>query len=188
VFLRKDDAVSRNVLLIEDNFPTAARVEQALRGSNDGSFVVERMRTCSAARARLGMDRDCAIAAVVTNLFLPDSQGLETIARIFEVSPRIPILVLTNPDNEEIARQAIQNGAQDYVLQHRLDSYSLPRMLENMLYRTAHSTAILAKNERTRIALKSIDDAVYDQLCRTPHRPKIVFPRRSPPLAGSNSH
>lgn len=161
--------MSRTVLLIEGNFPTAARVEQALRGSNDPSFVVERMRTCSEARARLGMNRDCAVAAVVTNLFLPDSQGLATIARIFEVSPRIPILVLTNLDNEEIAQQAIRNGAQDYLLQHRLDSYSLPRMLENMLCRMANSAGVSAEYKRTRIALKSIDDVVYDHLTGLPN-------------------
>jgi diguanylate cyclase (GGDEF)-like protein len=110
------------------------------------------------------MDRDCAVAAVITNLFLPDSQGLETIARIFEVAPHIPILVLANPDTEHIARQAIGHGAQDYLLQHRLDSYSLPRMLHNMLYRVANRIALSAGNERARSAPKSIDDAVCGHL------------------------
>jgi len=152
----------RTVLLIEDNSPTAALVEKALLGSNDGSLPVERIRKCSEAQARLGKDPGCAIAAVVTNLFLPDSQGLETIARIFEVSPHIPILVLTTPDNEHIAQQAMQHGAQDYLLQHRLDSYSLPRIVRNMLYRMANRTAPSTEDPPERIPLKSIDDSLYD--------------------------
>ena len=161
--------MSRTVLLVEDNSPTAVLVEQALLGSNDGTIVVQRIRTCSEARTRLGTAHGRAISAVVTNLFLPDSQGLETIARILEVCPRIPVLVLTSPDNELIAQQAMRHGAQDYVLQHRLDNYSLPRLVRDMLYRMANGTALSVESERMRIPPKSIDDGVYDYLTGLPN-------------------
>jgi diguanylate cyclase len=154
--------VSHTVLLIEDNSPNAAVVQRALVGAADGFFVVERVRKCSEARERLCLDRETAVAAVIANLFLPDSQGLQTVARIFEVAPRIPLLVLTNADNEHIAKQAIRRGAQDYVLQHRLDSYPLPKILQNMLDRAATAEASSAKNECAWIGLNSVDDAVHD--------------------------
>jgi diguanylate cyclase (GGDEF)-like protein len=170
MFVRKDDAVSQTVLLIEDNSPNAALVKQALLGTGDGPFVVERVRKCSEAQARLSStDCESNIAAVVTNLFLPDSQGLETIARILEVSPHIPILVITNADNECIAKKALQRGAQDYVLQHRLDNYLLPQILQNMLSRTLNAEALFAERERTQAALNSIGDAVHDDLTGLPN-------------------
>jgi diguanylate cyclase (GGDEF)-like protein/PAS domain S-box-containing protein len=106
------------------------------------------------------MRRPRCIAAVVANLFLPDSQGLQTIVRIFEASPHIPILVLTNADHEHIAKQAVQRGAQDYVLQHRLDSYSLPTILRNMLHREPIPAALLPDRERVPLPLSSIGDGV----------------------------
>jgi hypothetical protein len=53
--------MAHTVLLIEDNSPIAAFVKQALLGSGDGSFVVERVRKCSEAQERLCMDRERAI-------------------------------------------------------------------------------------------------------------------------------
>jgi diguanylate cyclase (GGDEF)-like protein len=161
--------MSQTVLLVEDNSPNAALVKHALLGSGDGLFVVERVRKCSEAQERLCMDRERAIAAVVTNLFLPDSQGLQTIARILEVSPHMPILVLTNADNEHIAKQALGRGAQDYVLQHRLDNYLLPEIMQNILYRAAAAKAAFAEDERSRIALNPISDAVHDYLTELPN-------------------
>jgi diguanylate cyclase (GGDEF)-like protein len=168
VFVRKDDAMSQVVLLVEANSPNASLVKQALVGANDASFVVERVRKCSEAQQRLSRDRDRTIAAVVTNLFLPDSQGLETIARIFEVCPRIPILVLTNADNEYIAKQALLRGAQDYVLQHRLDNYFLPKILQNMLSRAANVDAPPA-DRAAGPAANSVDDALHDYLTGLPN-------------------
>jgi diguanylate cyclase (GGDEF)-like protein len=169
VSARKDEAMLRTVLLIEDNSPNAARVKKALLGSGDGPFVVERVRKCSEAQEQLCMERKRPITAVVTNLFLPDSQGLQTIARLLEVSPHMPILVLTTADNEDVAKQAIHRGARDYVLQHRLDNYSLPKILQNMLHRVPGAAAALAETAPTPAALNSIDDLAHDYLTGLPN-------------------
>jgi diguanylate cyclase (GGDEF)-like protein len=187
VFARKDEAMPQTVLLVEDNSPNAASVKQALLGSGDESFVVERVRKCSEAQERLSMDRDKEIAAVVTNLFLPDSQGLQTVAKIFEVAPHIPLLVLTNSDNEGIAKQAIQRGAQDYVLQHRLDSYLLPKILQNMLYRAANAEALVAENERARATLNSHGDTIHDYLTGLPNA-SLLKDRLSQAIALARRH
>jgi diguanylate cyclase (GGDEF)-like protein len=164
VYVLKDDAMPQTVLLIEDNSPSAALVQHALLNSHEGCFIVERVRKCSEAQARLGTDRGQTVAAVVTNLFLPDSQGLQTLARIFEVSPHIPILVLTNADNEHIAKQAVQRGAQDYVLQHRLDNYLLPKMLQNMLYRAANAESEFAERGRVPAVSGTMSQTMHDRL------------------------
>jgi diguanylate cyclase (GGDEF)-like protein len=169
VSVRKDVAMSQIVLLVEPNSPNAALVKKALLASNDTTFVVEQVRKCSEAQERLCMDRERKIGAVVTNLFLPDSQGLETITRIFEVSPHMPILVLTNADNEYIAKQAILRGAQDYVLQHRLDNYLLPRILQNMLHKAANVDTLAVQEPSPAAAPGSRDDALHDHLTGLPN-------------------
>lgn len=150
----------QTVLLLEDNCANVERVEQALHGSVAIQFDVERLRRCSDVCARLATHRKRSIAAVLTNLYLPDSQGLQTIARILEVSPYIPILILADPDHEDIARRAIVIGAQDYVLLHRLDQYQLPTMLHNMMYRSMNTLALAIAKERAHLTLNAIGKAV----------------------------
>src|SRR6202043_952278 len=100
------------------------------------------------------------IAAVVVDLFLSDSQGIETLDQLLRVSPHVPILVLSRSRDEEVARLAVQHGAQDYLLQERLDGYSLPKALTSMLERSAYTEALVLEQERAQVTLNSIGDAV----------------------------
>jgi len=90
----------QNILLIQDDPTDATAVRQALVGSNDGPFQVEWVRRCAEGLARLagaGKQREHradGIAAVLVDLFLPDSQGIDTFDRLFKAAPEIPILVL----------------------------------------------------------------------------------------------
>jgi DNA-binding response OmpR family regulator len=78
---------------------------------------------------RLRRDGKERIAAILVNLFLPDSHGLETFDRLFETAPDVPILVLSSPGHEHAAKLALKRGAQDYLLEDHLLSYLLPKAL-----------------------------------------------------------
>jgi diguanylate cyclase (GGDEF)-like protein/PAS domain S-box-containing protein len=149
----------RTVLLIEDNSTNAAFVRQALLGLGDYHFVVERVNRCDHGCERLAL-REGSIAAVLTNLSLPDSQGLQTISKLVEAAPHVPILVLTDAEHEHIAMQAIERGAQDYVLQDHLDKHSLPKIVHNMLHRAANTAALFATRDGAQITLNPLGDAV----------------------------
>ncbi len=71
------------------------------------------------------------IAAVLVDLFLPDSRGIDTFDQIFRAAPQIPILILTTPQNEEVAKLAVLHGAQDYLLTTRIDAYLLPKTVRS---------------------------------------------------------
>src|SRR4030088_1554496 len=118
--------MTQYVLLIQDDPSDANAVRQALINSSDGSFQVEWVRRCSEGLARLNREetqRTCAIAAVLVDLSLPDSHGIETFDRLFRAAPRIPFLVLSTSQDEDAAKLAVQHGAQDYLLKGRLDGY-----------------------------------------------------------------
>jgi diguanylate cyclase (GGDEF)-like protein/PAS domain S-box-containing protein len=97
---------------------------------------------------------------VVVDLFLPDSSGIETFDRLFRVSPRIPILVLSSLRDENIARLALRRGAQEYLLEEHLDGHGLSMALTRMLERSAHTEAMFLEREHARVTLDSIGDAV----------------------------
>ena len=153
----------QNVLLIQEDPSDAKAVREALIHSTDGSFQVEWVKRCSEGLERLAGDATQStngIAAILVDLFLPDSQGIETFDRLFRAAPQIPILVLSASQDEDLATLAVQRGAQDYLLKGRLDAYLLPKALRSMLERAANAEALFDEKERAQVTLNSIGDAV----------------------------
>jgi diguanylate cyclase (GGDEF)-like protein/PAS domain S-box-containing protein len=150
----------QTILLLNDNASKAAIVQELLAESSDPPVVIEWLRSCAAALDRLHDHTKDEISAVLIDLLLPDGQELEIFDQILQASSHIPILVLSNPEREEAAKQAVQRGAQDYILDNRLDSYSLSKALHNMLERTANAEALFIEKERAEVTLNSIGDAV----------------------------
>jgi diguanylate cyclase (GGDEF)-like protein/PAS domain S-box-containing protein len=166
------DPMPQNILLIQEDSADAASVRNALLSSSEGPFQVEWVRLCSEGLERLsrvGKQREGTdgFVAVLVDLFLPDSRGIETFDRIFAAAPEIPILVLIASDNEDIAKLAVQHGAQDFLLKGRLDSYWLPKALRSMVERAANGDALFREKERAEVTLNSIGDAVMstDEWC-----------------------
>jgi DNA-binding NarL/FixJ family response regulator len=151
----------QKILLIQDDPADAAAVRQALVTSSDGPFQVEWVRLCSEGLVRLADGADprtkhtLEFAAVLLDLFLPDSRGIDTFERIYQTAPQIPILVLISSDDEEIAKLAVQRGAQDFLLKSRLDNYWLPKALNSMVERAANGDALFREKERAEVTLNS---------------------------------
>ena len=158
--------ISRNILLIQGDPADAKAIRSALSKSTDGSFEVEWVRRCSEGLERLvskerqDRHRPTAIAAVLVDLTLPDSSGIETFDRLFDVAPGIPILILADFQDEDTAKLAVQRGAQDYLLKDHLDAFLLPKTLGSMIERAANSEALFEEKERAQVTLNSIGDAV----------------------------
>ena len=155
--------MSQNILLIEDDPSDARTVREALINSSDGSLRVEWVGRCSLGLERVaeeGRPGTDGIAAILLDLFLPDSRGIETFDRLFRAAPHTPILVLSASEDEDLARLAVQRGAQDYLLKGHLDGYLLPKALRSMVERAAIAEALFEEKERAQVTLNSIGDAV----------------------------
>jgi diguanylate cyclase (GGDEF)-like protein/PAS domain S-box-containing protein len=154
----------QTILLIQEDPADAGIVREALSHSTDGSsFKVEWARGCNEGLERLGREglhRGQRIDAVLVDLALPDSHGIETFDRLFQAVPQIPILVLTGSQDENVAKTAVQRGAQDYLLKGRIDSYLLPKTVDSMIERAANAETLFEEKERAQVTLNSIGDAV----------------------------
>jgi diguanylate cyclase (GGDEF)-like protein/PAS domain S-box-containing protein len=160
------DCALQNILLIQDDIATADSVRNALTHSCDGPFRVVWVRNCSdgltvltKTPAQQGPDA-VRIQAVVVDLSLPDSSGIETFDRLFQAAPQIPFLILTTTRDEDIAKLAVQRGAQEYLLKGRLDAYLWPKAVSSMIERASNTEALFEEKERAQITLNSIGDAV----------------------------
>ncbi|HSY04305.1 MAG TPA: EAL domain-containing protein [Steroidobacteraceae bacterium] len=147
--------MSQRILLIESDAAAAKTIIDALSHCSEESFEVRWAGCCSEALEKLD-----GVEAILVDLILPDSRGIDTFDRLFRAAPSIPILLLIDPQHEETARLAVQCGAQDYLFKDRLDAYLLPKTLGTMIERAAYAEALFVERERAQVTLNSIGDAV----------------------------
>jgi diguanylate cyclase (GGDEF)-like protein len=114
------------VLLVEDNEGDAELVTEYL-SEIWGAMVSRATRVEDAARAI----RDHSYHFILSDLTLPDARGLDAVRRLQPLAPDTPFIVLTGIDDEDLALQAVQQGAQDYLVKGRLDAPSLRRTLRH---------------------------------------------------------
>lgn len=120
------------ILLIEDNPGDARLIQEMVKEMRDNSLVLE----CS---ARLSKGLECIdkkrFDVILSDLSLPDSQGLDTLVRVRSQASDVPIIVLTNIDDEDLAVMAMQKGAQDYLVKEQVDSNLLVRSIRYAIER-----------------------------------------------------
>lgn len=127
---------SISVLLIEDDPDYSELVRHLLDGPlvelPELQFSLLSAKTLSEGLARLS---DGEIQVVLLDLTLPDSTGLQTLARVRHEAPDVAVVVLTGVEDPALATQALQEGAQDYLLKHETDERSLVRSLRYAMER-----------------------------------------------------
>ncbi|HET7502806.1 MAG TPA: GGDEF domain-containing response regulator [Kofleriaceae bacterium] len=114
------------ILLVEDNEGDADLVTDHLQDIC-GAVVSHASRIEDAIRA-LGYH---SYDFVISDLTLPDAQRLDAVQRLLVVAPDTPLIVLTGIDDEDLAVEAVKQGAQDYLVKGRLDAPSLRRTLRH---------------------------------------------------------
>jgi two-component system, cell cycle sensor histidine kinase and response regulator CckA len=126
------------VLLVEDNPADARLVREMLK---DAHRPVE---LTHAARLRDALEflRTEGFNAILLDLNLPDSEGMNTFLRARAEALHAPIVVLTGLADEEVAARAVREGAQDYLVKAEVDGPLLYRSIRYAVERYASDEAI----------------------------------------------
>ncbi len=118
------------VLLVEDDDGDALLVDDLLTDALPGARIT-RSRTFGEALAELDAGIDC----VLLDLQLPDASGLDTVMRLRELAPAIPLIVLTGLDDAAAGVAAVDAGAQDYLVKGNVDGSQLARAIRYAIVR-----------------------------------------------------
>jgi len=129
-----------NVLLVEDNPGDARLIREMLSESRGVSYRVCWVEQLATTLEHLFSDQHTDI--ILLDLLLPDSEGLETFSTIHEKTKKIPIVVLTGLDDEELALQALRLGAQDYLVKGILEKDLLQRAIRYAIARNRVEEAL----------------------------------------------
>jgi diguanylate cyclase (GGDEF)-like protein/PAS domain S-box-containing protein len=145
------------LLLVEDN-PGDARLLREMfaeHGSNRTELThVESMSEAEKCLSERAFD------IILLDLGLPDAHGLIAVRRARAAAPRVPLVVLTGLDDESLAGQALQEGAQDYLIKGQIEARGLLRSLRYAIERQVMEEALFVEKERAQVTLNCIGDAV----------------------------
>jgi two-component system sensor histidine kinase/response regulator len=120
------------ILLIEDNPGDVRLIREMLAEARNTHFNLE-----YADRLSLGLERLAAgeVDLLLLDLSLPDSQGVDTIVKAHTLAAEVPIILLTGFDNEALAMEAMQRGAQDCLVKDTMDNHTLSRSIRYAIER-----------------------------------------------------
>ncbi|HCN90591.1 MAG TPA: two-component system response regulator [Oxalobacteraceae bacterium] len=145
------------VLIITGDAGDAKTLQQVLAEASDGPFAIEWVTQLSDALTRL---RAGGIDAILADMWLRDSRGIDTFDQLFALAPHTPIMTLSAQDDEALAIEAVRRGSQGYLSKGHFCSYLVPQSLRNVIQRKAVEEAIFIDKARAEITLNSISDAV----------------------------
>jgi PAS domain S-box-containing protein len=146
-----------HALLVEDDDAYAAMLQADLEYSASASVKVRRARTLSDAMAALPT---ASFDAILLDLGLPDSSGLETLAKLQRETGEMPIVVLTSRDDDSLAIAAVQAGAQDYLVKSSTDAQLLTRALRYACERVGFRRTLIEREARFRALVDHSYDAI----------------------------
>ena len=165
------------LLVVEDNEADATLLKHALAEAKEESFRFTHVETMAEAVRRLGQD---SFDAVLLDLSLPDSRGVETVAQANAVAPHLPIVVMTGLEDEATAIEAVRRGAQDFLLKGHADGRLLARAIRYAIERkqAEHQLKLLNETLEQRVAERTATatrraaqlQALAAELTRTEHR------------------
>lgn len=142
---------SVKILLIEDNLAYARLLQEFLMQVQFQEFTLVHVKRLGEALEEL---TEFNYDVILLDLTLPDSEGLSSLPPLIGQAPSIPIVVLTNTNDEELAIEAVRQGAQDYLIKRQVNPDVLLRSLRYAIERKQLLESLRTVNETLQIRVE----------------------------------
>ena len=142
-------------LLVEDNSGDVRLIQEMLSNETTVPICLTHVDRLSTALNHLANEK---VDVALLDLSLPDSQGIDTLARMCAEAPTLPIVVLTGLDDQALALKAVREGAQDYLIKGQVGVNILVRTLRYAIERRRISEELKA----SKISFQNIVDKSGD--------------------------
>jgi signal transduction histidine kinase len=148
------------VLLVEDDLGDADLICDLLELIDSIHFQVTQTRRLKDALQHLSQESS---DVVLLDLSLPDSHGLATVSHVYTQVPTTPIVILSGLEDESLAIEALQKGAQDYLVKGQVDSNLLFRTIRYAIERTKIRQLLNQKEKQLQIVNENLERRVEER-------------------------
>ncbi len=120
------------LLLVEDDAGDARLIRETVHETATTPVQLTHVGRLGDALTALGAED---FDVVLLDLSLPDGRGLKTVDRVRDTAPHVPVMVLTDTDDEALALMSLQLGVQDYLVKGHFDRNLLGRAIRYAIER-----------------------------------------------------
>lgn len=135
------------VLLIEDNLDDVELIKILSSDIKDGTLIITSVEYLADGIKILSED---IFDIILLDLYLLDSSGIKTLVELNSKSEEVPIIVLTGHDDVKLASEAVQLGAQDYLVKGQIDGELLWRSMNYAIDRKKLQVQLEQAHQRER--------------------------------------
>ena len=147
------------ILLIEDDDLEADLISGELASIPRSRIDLDHVTSLGMGIAQLTTGR---YDVVLLDLSLPDGSGLGNLHCLKASAPNVPVVILTNLDDEETALASLADGAQDYLIKRHITAELLRRSIRYAVARKDAEASLRASEERYTLAVAGARDGVWD--------------------------
>jgi putative nucleotidyltransferase with HDIG domain len=150
-------------LIVEDDFPVLKILSDILKLS---PFVGTIYTTDNGEHA-LELFKENSIDVIITDILMPKITGLELIKKIREYNTEAHIIVISAYGNTEYLREAIRNGAYDYILKpFTVDEilFSVNRVIEKLNFLEERKNYVISLENAVKETREKLEKSFYDSL------------------------
>jgi diguanylate cyclase (GGDEF)-like protein/PAS domain S-box-containing protein len=145
------------ILLVEDNEADARFVQVILESST--AFLFEMLHVDRLTRAiEILSEREFDV--VLLDLSLPDEQGIDSFLRLYKAHDDIPIVIMSGLADEELAMEAVNIGAQDYLVKGTVEANLLTRSIRYAIERMRIKAMLLQAAREWSTTFNALEDAI----------------------------
>src|SRR5580658_9328176 len=119
-----------SILFIRPEEPPAEKIERAVLDGFDGTIEWTRVEALFDALRTL---QERSFDLIISDLFLPDGQGLATVRHLNQHAPQTPVIVLCHARDRDTAVNAVRKGAHDFFCYDDMDMANLRRAVAGVL-------------------------------------------------------
>lgn len=134
-----------HALIVEDNENDFLIIQDMLRHVDHGSYDLEWVSGISKAGVLL---EEKKFDILLLDLGLPESAGEETLNKLMRYVLRIPTIVMTGRDDEQLAIRTVEKGAQDYLVKGHFNAKSLTQAIHYAIVRKNLTVELESSNNK----------------------------------------
>jgi len=133
------------ILIIEKDLRNVQLLEDILKNANDACYKIEKCKSISETIIYLQKSK-CDV--ILCSLNLPDLKGADVIKKVLEIAPKVPVILMVEKNEEDIALQALKMGIQDFFFKEDLTSSLLNRSIRYVIEKKELKSPLLKSESK----------------------------------------